>query len=52
MALTRRRDIWAVAGDTDGIDGTEDAAGALVTPTTLARALAAGLRPGRLPARA
>lgn len=35
--------IWAVAGDTDGIDGTEDAAGALVAPDTLARARAAGL---------
>ena len=33
-----RGDIWAIAGDTDGIDGTEDAAGAIVTPTTLARA--------------
>lgn len=37
--------IWAVAGDTDGIDGTEDAAGALVTPDTLARARTAGLDP-------
>ena len=36
---------WAVAGDTDGIDGTEDAAGALVAPDTLARARAAGLDP-------
>ena len=30
--------IWALAGDSDGIDGTEDAAGALITPDTLARA--------------
>jgi len=37
--------IWAAAGDTDGIDGTEDAAGAIVTPTTLARARAAGIDP-------
>lgn len=37
--------IWAVAGDTDGIDGTEDAAGAIVTPDTLARAKALGLDP-------
>lgn len=29
--------VYAVAGDSDGIDGTEDAAGAIVTPTTLAR---------------
>jgi glycerate 2-kinase len=37
--------IWAAAGDTDGIDGTEDAAGAIVTPDTLDRARAAGLDP-------
>lgn len=30
--------IWALAGDTDGIDGTEQAAGALIAPDTLARA--------------
>jgi glycerate 2-kinase len=35
--------IWAIAGDSDGIDGTEDAAGAIVTPDTLARGRAAGL---------
>ncbi|MFJ5429327.1 glycerate kinase [Pectobacterium actinidiae] len=29
--------VWAIAGDSDGIDGTEDAAGAIVTPDTLAR---------------
>jgi glycerate 2-kinase len=37
--------IWAVAGDTDGIDGTEDAAGAIITPDTLARARTAGCDP-------
>ena len=37
-ALNRRAGIWAVACDTDGIDGTEDNAGALVTPDTLTRA--------------
>ena len=42
---TASRGIWAAAGDTDGIDGTEDAAGAFVTPDTLARARAAGLDP-------
>jgi hydroxypyruvate reductase len=31
-------DIWAIAGDSDGIDGTEDAAGALIGPDTLSRA--------------
>ena len=37
--------VWALAGDTDGIDGTEDAAGAIVTPGTLERARAHGLDP-------
>lgn len=36
--------VWAIAGDTDGIDGSEDNAGALVTPDTLERALAEGVR--------
>jgi hydroxypyruvate reductase len=44
-ALRGEAGIWAIAGDTDGIDGTEDAAGALVTPDTLARARVAGLDP-------
>jgi hydroxypyruvate reductase len=35
--------ISALAADTDGIDGSEDNAGALVTPDTLARARALGL---------
>ena len=35
--------IHALAADTDGIDGSEDNAGAIVTPDTLARARAAGL---------
>jgi hydroxypyruvate reductase len=37
--------VWAIACDTDGIDGIEDNAGALVRPDTLARAEAAGLDP-------
>ena len=40
--------VWAFAGDTDGIDGTEDAAGALVAPDTLARGRAAGFDARRL----
>ena len=35
--------IFALAGDTDGVDGSENNAGAFVTPNTLARATAAGL---------
>lgn len=34
--------VWAIAGDTDGIDGIDDAAGALIAPDTLARADACG----------
>ena len=37
--------LSALACDTDGIDGTGDAAGAIVTPDTLARARAARLDP-------
>lgn len=40
--------VYAIAGDSDGIDGTEDAAGALVTPDTLQRASAAGLNARRV----
>ena len=34
-----------LAADTDGIDGASEAAGALLTPDTLARARAAGMDP-------
>lgn len=37
--------IWAIAGDSDGIDGVEDAAGAVVTPDTLERMRKAGVDP-------
>ena len=36
--------IWALAADTDGIDGMEENAGARVDPSTLARASAQGLK--------
>ncbi|MCZ7448070.1 glycerate kinase [Agrobacterium rhizogenes] len=47
LALTLKgaASIWAIAGDSDGIDGVEDAAGAVVTPDTLARMRAAGVDP-------
>ncbi|MGJ7580816.1 glycerate kinase type-2 family protein [Variovorax sp. RHLX14] len=41
-ALAGQPDVWALAADTDGIDGIEDNAGAFVTPDTLARAEATG----------
>ena len=43
QALNRHDGIWGLAADTDGIDGIEHNAGAIVTPTTLARAAAAGV---------
>ena len=43
IALDAHPAIHAIAGDTDGIDGTEDNAGALIGPDTLARAGALGL---------
>jgi hydroxypyruvate reductase len=43
IALDGKPGIYALAGDTDGIDGSENNAGALITPDTLARAEAAGL---------
>ena len=43
QALGGQPGVWALAADTDGIDGVEDNAGALVTPDTLARAAALGL---------
>ena len=42
LALDGAPGIYAAACDSDGIDGTEDNAGALVTPDTGARARAAG----------
>lgn len=42
-ALNGLDGVYALAADTDGIDGTEDNAGAFVTPETLARARAAAL---------
>ncbi len=48
IALEDLHEIWAIAGDTDGRDGSEDAAGAVVTPDTLERARAAQLDPRAL----
>lgn len=45
LALDARPAVWAIAGDTDGIDGSEDNAGAIIHPDTLARARTAGLDP-------
>lgn len=47
LALTLRGEpgIHAMAGDTDGVDGQEEIAGAVIGPDTLDRAWRAGLRP-------
>ncbi|MDE1985106.1 MAG: glycerate kinase [Alphaproteobacteria bacterium] len=45
IALDGRAGLWALAGDTDGVDGLEEIAGAILTPDTLARAWAKGIRP-------
>ena len=45
VALNGEPGIHALAGDTDGVDGQEEIAGALLAPDTLARAWAQGLNP-------
>jgi glycerate 2-kinase len=44
QALQGEPAVWALAADTDGIDGVEDNAGAFVAPDTLARGLAQGMK--------
>ena len=48
VALDGLEGAWALACDTDGIDGSEDNAGAILTPDALARARAAGLEPKKM----
>lgn len=45
IALQGHPRISALAGDTDGIDGSEDNAGALISPDTLSRARLLGIDP-------
>lgn len=44
LALQGQPGVYALAADTDGIDGMEDNAGAYVAPDTLQRAQAAGMK--------
>jgi len=44
QALQGQAGVWALAADTDGIDGIEDNAGAFVAPDTLAVAASQGMR--------
>ncbi len=48
LGLAGAAGVWALMGDTDGIDGSEENAGAIAAPDTLARARAAGLDPRAL----
>ncbi|HMS27278.1 MAG TPA: glycerate kinase [Burkholderiaceae bacterium] len=43
QALQGQANVWALAADTDGIDGIEDNAGAVVAPDSLQRAVSLGL---------
>ncbi|MYN26027.1 glycerate kinase type-2 family protein [Duganella levis] len=45
IALQGQANVHGLAGDTDGVDGQEEIAGAIITPDTLQRAFAAALRP-------
>ena len=45
IALDGHPSIHALAGDTDGVDGLEEIAGAYMAPDTLARAWALGIKP-------
>jgi hydroxypyruvate reductase len=48
VSLEGLEQTWALACDTDGIDGSEDNAGALLTPDALARARGLGLAPKKM----
>jgi len=43
IALEGHAGVYAIAGDTDGVDGTEEVAGAYLAPDSLARALGQGV---------
>ncbi|AUN94493.1 glycerate kinase type-2 family protein [Pseudazoarcus pumilus] len=45
IELDGMEEVYALAGDTDGVDGLEEIAGAIATPDTLARAWKMGMRP-------
>ncbi len=45
VALAGTPGVYALAGDTDGVDGVEEIAGAVLAPESLARAWAQGMNP-------
>lgn len=45
LGLAGEKGVYAVAGDTDGVDGIEEVAGAYITPSTLKRAWVKDINP-------
>lgn len=45
LSLGGTAGVYALAGDTDGVDGAEEIAGAILTPDTIGRAWALGMNP-------
>lgn len=45
VALAGMPGVYALAGDTDGVDGAEEIAGAILTPDSLERAWGCGMNP-------
>jgi len=45
VALNGQAGTYAIACDTDGVDGQEEIAGSVITPETLARAWSLGIKP-------
>lgn len=48
LALSGTKGVYALAADTDGIDGTERNAGVLIAPDSLSRAAKLGIAPDQL----
>lgn len=47
LALQGEAGVYALAADTDGVDGQQEVAGAVITPSTLERAWALGMNPAQ-----
>lgn len=47
LTLNGHPEVYALAADTDGVDGQEEVAGAIITPDTIERAWAMGLPPAK-----
>jgi glycerate 2-kinase len=45
IALKGAPGVSAIAGDTDGVDGAEEVAGAVISPATLSQAVSLGISP-------